>query len=487
MPELRDNTVDRRKRRIIQGMWFDRWIKYHAPPRAPVRFTLNNALLKSVRPRPVFISWFPEGGAPTKLLTPLSLNGERRMMRSWGIEPGLGDDHPEDLTRFVQAFRAMFAPDDPDYSDERAIAAMLGTLTTHFGDLGGQCFASFPAMVRVHSGRGGAADDRNLRAVLSISMKADWDAELYDAAWQFFTGIANQVLCDVMTSEYVAIAHAKWEHNKSNAVYLTSHPLGHRLASIKTLAEELKNEIAAPVQQPARAPILAEKAKRLFRRTEAALGFVNYINLLSDMLNESAALDVEESRRINRLHPPILGPHWLSIDGAFKAAASKATDKMTGRRAVLVMGKADVPVLVPRRLSAGKLMRHSSKEDEIVELIFSELLENVANSGATIDGSDIGPVPVIFNVTDLQGSYRLTIENLIDQASLPRAVDVIRRRHDKTENARMASGMTLTEELVKELKLGGITSFVKPAMPFRWPGLQGADRHVWITEFRVRI
>jgi hypothetical protein len=483
-PEIRD-AVQRQKRARIERTWFDRWPRYHAKPlSAPVGFTLNNALLRSARPGAAFISWFPGDNKPTTRLTPLSLNAGKGEMKSWALPPGLTGPPPPDLEHFIGAFRGMVGCDaEPEYQDPVAIAAMVGWLIQFFGDLGGRCFFSIPAIVRVHSAKGGEAVNRSLRAVLSISMNHRWDPDLYQAAWQFFTGIANQILCDILTSEYVAYAYARWERNKSNAVYLASHPLGTRLKWIRILSDDLRSELARPYS-PARDARLVELANRLSRRAEAALNFVNYINLLSDMLAETAARDVLASRRNNSQQPDVPGAHWIDLRAVIEDAAAKATDKGTGSRKIelLHLGERH-PILVPRRLCEGDLARHQHKEDELIGLLFSELLENAANSGTP---SDDGTIPVLLEIKQEGSVLFIIMENLIRPSLVEKAGETATRLCERKDDLRLASGLTLVRELLDLLQLGQVEFGVQRPMPFRWRGLRGAH-HIWSTSIRVRI
>ena len=483
-PQIRD-AVQRQKRARIERTWFDRWPRYHAKPLpAPVGFTLNNALLRSARPGAAFISWFPGDNKPETRLAPLSLNAGRGEMKSWAFSPGLTGTPSPDLDHFIGAFRGMVGRDtEPEYQDPVAIAAMIGWLIQFFGDLGGRCFFSIPAVVRVHSAKGGEAVNRSLRAVLSISMNHRWDPVLYQAAWQFFTGIANQILCDILTSEYVAYAHARWERNKSNAVYLASHPLGRRLKWIKILSNDLRLELNSPPSAE-RTARLIELTDRLNRRAEAALDFVNYINLLSDMLAETAAADVSASRANNRKHPVVPGPHWIDLREVIERAAKKATDKGTGLRKIKLRTVGELhPILVPRRLCAGDLVRHQEKEDELIELIFSELLENAANSG---EPSEDGTISVLLEIQQKGSVLFINMENLIRSRLVEKAEFTAHRLVERKDDLRLASGLTLARELLELLQLGQVDFGVDSPMPFRWPGLR-SGRHIWNASIRVRI
>jgi hypothetical protein len=478
---------ERRRLRQIEDVWFNLWKSYHHQPEPPVEFTLNSALLfQTLSPRPVFVSWLDRAPAVAlhRALTPISLNAPRAQIRAWSMRDAQAPQHP-DLPRFAEAFRAMYFHNRPT---DAAIAAAMGRVTEFFGGLGGDCFFSIPASIRIRSGGGGIENDTDLRAVVSVSLKHEWDAAFYGAAWQFFSGIASQILCDIMCSEHIAQAHQKWDRTRADAVYLASHPLKHRLNRINLFADEVNRELRTIIQSEAKQELLSallRKTTQLKRSAVTAAGFVNLMNLLYDLFDDSAREAIGYSSEINRKSPKESNG-WIDMNELLLSAARQAQDVRTGRRTVELRGDTRSKCPIPRRLNHGDLARHEDMEVAVLRLIFDELLQNAANYGFIPAGGDTGSVPVLLTKVFSFNTCYIVLENLIAPEFTDRARDIVTRLKD-SKHHNVASGLRVAQQIPVQLVAGDVQFAIGIPEPEHWPELNQSDLHTWRSTIVLEV
>lgn len=405
----------------IASLWRKQWKQYLAISGKRNRFTLNQLLLQhAAHPRPMFVSWASEANrkrindrafaSPSPASTfcdaaihidPVNLSTITRRARNVFVGANSQDQSSNlALDHFCDALSAMgvsapsLAPTTEFFQiDRESVIGALMALQKFFGIWGGGSFFSIPVSLSIPATdvQSANATPHQMTAVISVCMKPTWDEVLHVSAWRFFSGIANQVVTDLLVHEHYLHTRMRWEESRTNVIYKVTHPIKNQLNRTRQRVELIDREVlklAVGIREgtfsaedlEAQLEVTRETATRARIRAARASDYFHLLNLMGDLMDEISVTPmireaVDESIRLD-------GPtSWLDLTAAIARAAARASDKIKGMTNV----RLEVPsarVFIPRRFLRGPLKRHSEMEADLMSAVFDELFENIANYGA---------------------------------------------------------------------------------------------------------
>lgn len=470
----------------LTALWAHNWETYLDQPGPLASLTLNELLLRRAnRPTPFALNWVGgEDGDAFRFPIAIHIQPESAdkisvatSLANAGLPDGCASSIMEARSRFERDYfgKERLEPSIASMKAEERLFFVLRSLVRHFRLEGAEGFVSLPVLIStehhpkeftdfLETRLPGRSDIGGLRSVVSYSLREGVSPEARRLAFEFYRGVATEVLKDIMVHESAHTLRQILKETREKVLSGITHPTKNSVIRAKTGVEDIWKKIGEAAKayengQSVDFAKLKHAALRAKHQTTAATNRLNLIHFGAAMFENADRLSELKLRAEANAKARTAGMDVLRIlEWRSREVVSKV-DITTG--IVLRLPESERAVMVPRRFQGTALEHEAHQELELLQTVIDELLENAATHGEFDDATgENAKVRVGVAIYPGESGTCICLSNKISLADRKLNHFLVREAPQDFELVKPdnTSGLALASQLLSMLSIGELST-----------------------------
>ncbi len=302
-------------------------------------------------------------------------------------------------------------------------------------------------------------DNAGLRSVVSYSLKEGVNKEVKQWAFEFYNGVAHQLMTDLMVFEYAHMLKRVLRQTRETILNGVTHPIKNSVDRAKSGVETLWTKLDDAYDNhingiPVKYDELLSAAIKAKMNTRAASNRMSLIHFSATLFEHADKLDSINLKAVENVR---LKQNGIAVGELINAQALIAASKRDVEKGVELNATPKLTKLfLANRFEDTILDSYSKKETFVIETIFDEILENVATHGLANENNK---VPVRLEVQEGINGWELTFANQINPSRKTMcAVKSPQNEEPRFEKVapQNTTGQALVSQMLEMLSIGEI-------------------------------